>query len=162
MSFLMNSRDSKLENLKLMHAGLSLNEDMVSLLPKTLKRIYLSNTNRPDPSFVNAKQLNYGSPLEAHLWGGLFKRCNNLELFIHNSSGSPSVYRLEKSKWSHLKTKILLLRSGEMLKTSNLTDYERIVLAAKTSYILDGCKHNIIEIRMSHQSAIMIALYLTM
>jgi len=126
MGFLMNtSNDSKLENLKLMHAGLSLNEDMVSLMPKTLKRIYLSNTNRPDPSFVNAKQLNYGSPLEAHLWGGLFKRCSNLELFIHNSSGSPSVLRLEKSKWSHLKTRIILLRSGEMLKTSNLTDYER-------------------------------------
>ena len=127
MSFLMNSRDSKLENLKLMHAGLSLNKDMVLLLPKTLKRIYLSNTNRPDPSFVNAKQLNYGSPLEAHLWGGLFKRCNKLELFIHNSSSSPSVLRLEKNKWSHLKTKIIILRSGEMLKTSNLTDYERIV-----------------------------------
>ena len=128
MGFLMNtSSDSKLENLKLMHAGLSLNEDMLSLLPKSLKRIYLSDTNRPDPSFVNAKQLNYGSPLEAHLWGGLFKRCNNLELFIHNSSGSPSVLRLEKSKWSHLKTRIILLRSGEMLKTSNLTDYERIV-----------------------------------
>ena len=56
------SAQRELKNLKLCQAALVISDAMVEVFPTKLNRLLISNMNRSDPSYINAKCVDYGSP----------------------------------------------------------------------------------------------------
>ena len=56
------SAQRELKNLKLCQAALVISDAMVEVLPGKLTRLLISNMNRSDPSYINAKCVDYGLP----------------------------------------------------------------------------------------------------
>jgi len=89
-----SARVNRLVSLKLCQAALALTDPMIELLPSSLVRLVLSNTNRPDPSFINAKHIDHGAPIQpAHL-ARVIAHCPRLRLFLINPTGSAVQLRM--------------------------------------------------------------------
>lgn len=122
VQFLLKS-NSNLINLKLCQAAFVLTDAMIALMPSKLARLVLSNTNRPDPSFINAKHIDHGSPLQpAHL-ARLVQRCPRLRLLLVNPTGSSIPLRMEARKLKNIK--IIIVANNELVKANLIPHFDR-------------------------------------
>ena len=72
---------------------------MISLLPSKLDRLVISNMNRSDPSFINAKHVDHGLPIRPEYLSLIIDQCPRLRLFLINPTGKAIQLRMvTKSK----------------------------------------------------------------
>ena len=85
---------NRLKNIKLCQAALILNDAMISLLPPKLDRLVISNMNRSDPSFINAKHVDHGTPIKPEYLSLIIDQCPRLRLFLINPTGKAIQLRM--------------------------------------------------------------------